>query len=199
MAAAAVERVATFNRRTLDVLSARLYSYLSLAHERTGSLPAIRRCAGAALRAAVLQHPACGVVAAGCQQQAAQPAARRMPPLPLPLPHPADGAACFWARRTAPLLLSMFCPLTTPTPCPARLLNLRSLLLGAHRTATLRHDELGAETLLNLLLRNYLEASLIDQVGAGSGWTAAACCSNGQRAVPLAALLAGRRRNHPPL
>ncbi|KAL0365684.1 UNVERIFIED_CONTAM: putative 26S proteasome non-ATPase regulatory subunit [Sesamum angustifolium] len=32
-----------------------------------------------------------------------------------------------------------------------------------HRTATLRHDELGQETLLNLLLRNYLHYNLYDQ------------------------------------
>lgn len=41
---------------------------------------------------------------------------------------------------------------------------MRSLLLGLHRTAVLRHDELGQETLLNLLLRNYLAYSLYDQV-----------------------------------
>ena len=33
-----------------------------------------------------------------------------------------------------------------------------------HRTAVLRHDELGQETLLNLLLRNHLSANLYEQV-----------------------------------
>ena len=42
----------------------------------------------------------------------------------------------------------------------------RSQLLGLHRTAVLRHDEYGAETLLNLLLRNYLDANLYDQARA---------------------------------
>jgi hypothetical protein len=79
--AAALDRLSAFNRRTLDVLGARLYSYWSLAHERRGSLSSIR-----------------------------------------------------------------------------------SALLGAHRTAVLRHDDVGAETLLNLLLRNYLAYNLYDQV-----------------------------------
>lgn len=39
-----------------------------------------------------------------------------------------------------------------------------SQLLALHRTATLRHDELGQETLLNLLLRNHLAFNLYDQV-----------------------------------
>ena len=38
-----------------------------------------------------------------------------------------------------------------------------------HRTAVLRHDELGAETLLNLLLRSYLADNLYDQVGGQLG------------------------------
>lgn len=80
VAGSAVERLSGLNRRTLDVLGARIYSYLSLAHERLGSLASIR-----------------------------------------------------------------------------------SALLGLHRTAVLRHDELGAETLLNLLLRSYLADNLYDQ------------------------------------
>jgi 26S proteasome regulatory subunit N3 len=36
-------------------------------------------------------------------------------------------------------------------------------LLALHQTATLRHDELGQEILLNLLLRNYLHYNLYDQ------------------------------------
>ena len=43
VAAAGVQRVAEFNRRTLDGLAARLYFYYSLAHERTGTLADIRR------------------------------------------------------------------------------------------------------------------------------------------------------------
>ena len=43
MATAAVQRLGSFNRRTLDVLAARVYHYYSLAHERTGTLPTIRR------------------------------------------------------------------------------------------------------------------------------------------------------------
>ena len=41
---------------------------------------------------------------------------------------------------------------------------LRSQLLGLHRTAVLQHDEYGQETLLNLLMRNYLHYNLYDQV-----------------------------------
>ncbi|XVE48832.1 hypothetical protein DITRI_Ditri01bG0034100 [Diplodiscus trichospermus] len=36
-------------------------------------------------------------------------------------------------------------------------------LMALHRIATLRHDELGQETLLNLLLHNYLHYDLYDQ------------------------------------
>jgi len=44
VATATVQRLGAFNRRTLDVLAARLYHYYSLAHERTDTLPTIRRC-----------------------------------------------------------------------------------------------------------------------------------------------------------
>ncbi|KAM0890677.1 hypothetical protein ACQ4PT_026890 [Festuca glaucescens] len=43
------------------------------------------------------------------------------------------------------------------------LAEIRGNLLGLHRMATLHHDELGQETLLNLLLRNYLHYNLFDQ------------------------------------
>ncbi|XP_038723476.1 probable 26S proteasome non-ATPase regulatory subunit 3 [Tripterygium wilfordii] len=43
------------------------------------------------------------------------------------------------------------------------LAEIRSHLLELHRIATLQHDELGQETLLNLLLRNYLHYNLFDQ------------------------------------
>ncbi|CAI5472343.1 unnamed protein product [Closterium sp. Yama58-4] len=77
---AAVRRLQQLNRRTLDVLGARIYFYFSLAHERTNALASIR-----------------------------------------------------------------------------------STLLAAFQTATLRHDEIGQEMLLNLLLRNYLAYNLYDQ------------------------------------
>jgi len=78
--ATAVARISTFNRRTLDVLAARIYHYYSWCHE-----------------------------------------------------------------------------------CLGQLQEIRSTLLALHRTATLHHDEIGAETLLNLLLRNYLHFNLYDQ------------------------------------
>ncbi|XP_078448250.1 putative 26S proteasome non-ATPase regulatory subunit 3 [Wolffia australiana] len=43
------------------------------------------------------------------------------------------------------------------------LAEIRGNLLALHRLATLRRDELGQETLLNLLLRNYLHYNLYDQ------------------------------------
>ncbi|KAG1359450.1 26S proteasome non-ATPase regulatory subunit 3 [Cocos nucifera] len=43
------------------------------------------------------------------------------------------------------------------------LAEIRGTLLALHRVASLRHDELGQETLLNLLLRNYLHYNLYDQ------------------------------------
>ncbi|KAH7677267.1 hypothetical protein IHE45_07G072100 [Dioscorea alata] len=41
--------------------------------------------------------------------------------------------------------------------------NTMRILLELHRMATLRRDELGQVTLLNLLLRNYLHYNLYDQ------------------------------------
>lgn len=76
----AVERLSVYNRRTLDVIAARIYFYYSFTHESTGKLDTIR-----------------------------------------------------------------------------------SMLLSLHRTSVLRHDAIGQETLLNLLLRNYLHYSLYDQ------------------------------------
>lgn len=40
---------------------------------------------------------------------------------------------------------------------------IRNELLSAYRTATLKHDQIGQATLLNLLLRNYLEFNLYEQ------------------------------------
>lgn len=80
VSSAALTRLSKFNRRTLDVLAARIYFYLSWSHECTGTLATIR-----------------------------------------------------------------------------------STLLALHRTAVLRHDDIGQETLLNLLLRNYLHYNLYDQ------------------------------------
>lgn len=44
-----------------------------------------------------------------------------------------------------------------------RLSELRSELLAAYRTACLRHDAMGQATLLNLLLRNYIQYNLYEQ------------------------------------
>lgn len=43
---------------------------------------------------------------------------------------------------------------------------LRSTLLALHRTAVLRHDDIGQETLLVALLRSYLAEGLYEQVHA---------------------------------
>lgn len=40
----ALERLSHLNRRTLDVISARIVYYYSLSHEHTGSLESVRRC-----------------------------------------------------------------------------------------------------------------------------------------------------------
>lgn len=47
--------------------------------------------------------------------------------------------------------------------CTDSLADIRGQLLGLHRTAVLRHDDYGQETLLNLLLRSHLHYSLYDQ------------------------------------
>lgn len=76
----AVDRIRQFNRRTMDVLAARVYFYYSLTHERFGALE-----------------------------------------------------------------------------------DARTTLLALYRNAALRLDEIGQETLVNLLLRNYLHYKLYDQ------------------------------------
>jgi 26S proteasome regulatory subunit N3 len=43
------------------------------------------------------------------------------------------------------------------------LAEVRPTLLSLHRTAALRFDEIGQETILNLLLRNFLHYNLYDQ------------------------------------
>lgn len=47
--------------------------------------------------------------------------------------------------------------------CTDTLQDIRGDLLALHRTAVLRYDSIGQETLLNLLLRNYLHYNLYDQ------------------------------------
>ena len=42
----ALERLSHLNRRTLDVIAARIVYYYSLSHEHTGSLESVRRCVG---------------------------------------------------------------------------------------------------------------------------------------------------------
>ena len=56
VASSALERLSLYNRRTLDVLSARMWFYLALAMERLGKLPEIRSAVMRAHRAAVLRH-----------------------------------------------------------------------------------------------------------------------------------------------
>ena len=46
-----------------------------------------------------------------------------------------------------------------------KLAELRPLLVALHRTACLRHDEMGQATVLNLLLRSLLADNLIEQAG----------------------------------
>lgn len=65
--------------------------------------------------------------------------------------------------------------LLSPLPSSTRLFVLSlhpplcSVLMSAHSTAVVRHDTVGQETLLNLLLRNYLHYNLYDQVRSWGG------------------------------
>ena len=68
-----------------------------------------------------------------------------------------------------------------------KLASIRSALLRAHRTSVLHHNGLGQVVLLNLLLRNYLQHSLYDQVRG-------ACAHPPARTVPLVACLHARAR-----
>ncbi|CAA0807728.1 26S proteasome non-ATPase regulatory subunit 3 homolog A [Striga hermonthica] len=67
-------------------------------------------------------------------------------------------------RRTVDVLAArLYCYFSLSYELTGNLAEIRGDLLALHRTATLRHDELGQETLLNLLLRNYLHYNLYDQ------------------------------------
>ncbi|XP_024530904.1 probable 26S proteasome non-ATPase regulatory subunit 3 isoform X2 [Selaginella moellendorffii] len=67
-------------------------------------------------------------------------------------------------RRTLDVLASrLYFYYSLSYECIDSLADIRGTLLSLHQTATLRHDELGQETLLNLLLRNYLHYNLYDQ------------------------------------
>ena len=52
VASQAIERLSSLNRRTLDVLAARIYFYYSWAHEGTNTLDTIRRWGGSCLAGA---------------------------------------------------------------------------------------------------------------------------------------------------
>ncbi|XP_047322410.1 probable 26S proteasome non-ATPase regulatory subunit 3 [Impatiens glandulifera] len=67
-------------------------------------------------------------------------------------------------RRTVDVLASrLFFYYSLSYELTGDLAEIRGNLLSLHRIATLRHDELGQETLLNLLLRNYLHYNLYDK------------------------------------
>ncbi|KAF9684507.1 hypothetical protein SADUNF_Sadunf04G0125300 [Salix dunnii] len=67
-------------------------------------------------------------------------------------------------RRTVDVLASrLYSYYSLSYELTGDLAEVRGNLLALHRVATLRHDELGQETLLNLLLRNYLHYNLYDQ------------------------------------
>ncbi len=62
---------------------------------------------------------------------------------------------------------------------------MRSTLQGLYRTAVLRHDAVGQETLLNLLLRNYLHYLQYDQArprhgGPHGSWLRQDSCRAGE-------------------
>ena len=61
--------------------------------------------------------------------------------------------------------------------------DIRGRLLALHRTAVLRHDEYGQETVLNLLLRNYLHYNQYEQVG--TGWVSSVGPCGAKAAVQL--------------
>jgi len=56
LARAAVDRIISLNRRSLDLTGARLVSHLSLCHERTGTAPALRSSLLGWHRTATLRH-----------------------------------------------------------------------------------------------------------------------------------------------
>jgi len=67
-------------------------------------------------------------------------------------------------RRTLfPLAARAFFYFSRTFELTNRLSEIRGTLLAAHRTSSLRHDDEGQATILNLLLRNYLHYNLYDQ------------------------------------
>jgi len=67
------------------------------------------------------------------------------------------------ARNLDPLRAKVFFYYSKSYEMSNRLDEIRAELLSSYRTATLRHDNITQATLLNLLLRNYLEYNLYDQ------------------------------------
>jgi len=72
----------------------------------------------------------------------------------------------FNIRTIDPLSARLFSYLSLAAERLGRLSDIRGLLLQLHRAAVLRHDAIGQETLLNLLLRNYLAYNLYSQAEA---------------------------------
>lgn len=72
----------------------------------------------------------------------------------------------FNIRTTDSLSARLFSYLSLAAERLGRLSDIRGLLLQLHRAAVLRHDTIGQETLLNLLLRNYLAYNLYSQAEA---------------------------------
>lgn len=69
-----------------------------------------------------------------------------------------------WNRRTLDQLSArVFFYFSRFYELNGRLVDIRNTLLAAHRTATLRHDDESNATILNLLLRNYLNYNLVEQ------------------------------------
>lgn len=74
-----------------------------------------------------------------------------------------DRVAAFNRRSLDPLSAKVYFYLSLVHEQRGELASIRSRLLATHRSACLRHDEMGQATLLNLLLRNLLHHNLVEQ------------------------------------
>lgn len=75
-------------------------------------------------------------------------------------------ASAYNVRTIDPLSARLYSYLCLAAERLGKLAHIRGLLLNLHRAAVLRHDTIGQETLLNLLLRNYLSCKLYNQAEA---------------------------------
>ncbi|MGH0134022.1 UNVERIFIED_CONTAM: hypothetical protein FKN15_052611 [Acipenser sinensis] len=140
-----LQKISSQNRRALDLVAAKCYYYHSRVSEFLSELDIVRSFLHARLRTATLRHDADGQATL----------------LNLLLRNYLQYSLYDQAEKL--VSKSVFPELANNNEWARYLYYTGHFLHARLRTATLRHDADGQATLLNLLLRNYLQYSLYDQ------------------------------------